>query len=408
MAVTPEIAADVETGHGEAGHGSVSDHRPFADTPPPKRNARNGGALELGRALDDAECLLHYASQAGIEIPTDVMTDVLTTRDAREQNKLDTKIITGFLAANTKLSAKLAPVTAETVRASNERFGTEVKGRETLALITTVFTVALSVLLFVTTSISDDINEGITKTNVMAATARLHVGAPAIGNVADEKCGLAVAAPSPPIVMSPPMTEQSMIVELQSFAAAIRDLHNRALKLNRFVASSEADPITTSSAVGQPKAPWDNAYDALQLPPSLSNFRAAALCKIAVYQQVRNFAQNVSADSALIYGSLSKYLLPVLFALLGSLAYNLRDYTNRVKTRTFHPSNLDSARIIVALIAGAIFSYFNSFTQGLNLLAAAFLVGYGVEIFFAFLDSLLVSFGAKKPAPAPDAVGRPR
>ena len=29
-------------------------------------------------------------------------------------------------------------------------------------------------------------------------------------------------------------------------------------------------------------------------------------------------------------------------------------------------------------------------------LAVAFLVGYGVEIFFAFLDSLLVAFGAKR------------
>ena len=60
----------------------------------------------------------------------------------------------------------------------------------------------------------------------------------------------------------------------------------------------------------------------------------------------------------------------------------------------------------MAVIAGAMISFFTSFTQGLSLLAAAFLVGYGVEIFFAFLDSLLVSFGARKSLAAPDAATR--
>jgi type III secretory pathway component EscS len=45
----------------------------------------------------------------------------------------------------------------------------------------------------------------------------------------------------------------------------------------------------------------------------------------------------------------------------------------------------------IAVIAGLVVGLFNNFTQGISLspLAVAFLVGYGVEIFFSFLDTFL-------------------
>ena len=371
----------------------------------PHVGPHNGGALETGRSLDDAECLLHYASHAGIPISNDVMAPIFAAREAQAHGHPQPAVVIAFLSAYATLAAKLAPVTAETVRASNEQIGTVVKRRGTSAVLTTVIVVLLSVVLFITNSIGDNIADGIKKTNDMAASARLHVGAPAIGNMADEMCGEATALPNPPIQLAPPLTEQTMIVELQQFASSIRDLETQAIKLNRFVASLEDNPFSAAYATTSPKALWANPQEALELPPSLSNFRSAALCKIAVYQQVRNFAQNVAADSALFYGSLGKYVLPVLFALLGAFAYNLRDYSNRVRSRTYHRSYVEAARIIVSLIAGAMIGYFGTFAAGLNLLAAAFLVGYGVEIFFAFLDTLLVSFGAKKPVATPSGGG---
>ena len=95
---------------------------------------QNGKALELRRGLDDAECLLHYASQAGIDISPDVMRAILTARQAAEEDLLEPAIVVPFLGAYAKLAAKLAPVTAETVRASNEQLGTDVKGHGVLAM----------------------------------------------------------------------------------------------------------------------------------------------------------------------------------------------------------------------------------------------------------------------------------
>jgi hypothetical protein len=62
-------------------------------------------------------------------------------------------------------------------------------------------------------------------------------------------------------------------------------------------------------------------------------------------------------------------------------------------TRTFILSRANSARFLIAVIGGAVVGLFDNFTigQGASIppLAIAFLVGYGVEVFFSFLDGLL-------------------
>ncbi|MDQ2802894.1 MAG: hypothetical protein M3Y41_09495 [Pseudomonadota bacterium] len=118
---------------------------------------------------------------------------------------------------------------------------------------------------------------------------------------------------------------------------------------------------------------------------------------------MRDFAENVRKASLITYGALAAYLLPVLYALLGAYAYNLRDFSEHVKQHTYHPSSyVITARTVAAATAGAIISLFNSFGQGAALppLAIAFLVGYGVEGFFAFLDTLLAAFTSSRSAEA--------
>jgi uncharacterized membrane protein len=84
-------------------------------------------------------------------------------------------------------------------------------------------------------------------------------------------------------------------------------------------------------------------------------------------------------------------LLPILYALLGACAFALRSLSQQIRARTYTPTYADFARITIAVIAGLVVGLFNNFTQGISLspLAVAFLVGYGVEIFFSFLDTFL-------------------
>ena len=76
-----------------------------------------------------------------------------------------------------------------------------------------------------------------------------------------------------------------------------------------------------------------------------------------------------------------------------------------MSNRAFTPPIANSARfLITAAIGGAVVGLFNNFTitQGASIppLAIAFLVGYAVEVFFAFLEGLLRAF-TKESAGSP-------
>jgi hypothetical protein len=262
-----------------------------------------------------------------------------------------------------------------------------------LALVVVVF----SGISSVTTSMSQNIQDGIAHANELAVHLRAEVGPPKPGNVQETSCGLATTAPDPPLGLK---DETGLITELQDFSGTIRTMLRTATKLNVFVASWETSPLDAPTD-------WRNtAHERLELQPDLLNMRQDSFCKIATYERVREFAQNVHSDSLAIYGAISAYLLPVFYALLGACAYNLRDFSNRVKRRTYHPSSYaNTARTIAAMTVGTIISLFNIFNSGTALppLAVAFLVGYGVEAFFAFLDALLIAFSNRGRTPPPHA-----
>jgi hypothetical protein len=123
-----------------------------------------------------------------------------------------------------------------------------------------------------------------------------------------------------------------------------------------------------------------------------------------VYQDVRYFGQSLLDDMGFYYGAITICLLPALYALLGTCAYLLRTFELQMATRTFVPSVGDSARFLIAAIGGSVVGLFNNFTigQGASIppLALAFLVGYAVDVFFAFLEGLLNAFTKKNSPPA--------
>ena len=91
--------------------------------------------------------------------------------------------------------------------------------------------------------------------------------------------------------------------------------------------------------------------------------------------------------------------IPIFYAVIGTYAFRLRFFAESIRKRTYHPSFSDTARMITTVIADAISGLFNPAQElALSPLAVAFLVGYGVELFFRFLDTLLNAFGTGKLA----------
>ena len=180
--------------------------------------------------------------------------------------------------------------------------------------------------------------------------------------------------------------DAATIADLQLYAGAIRAIDTRARELNGFVLFTERDPLAAKR--GDPKA----IHDALQLPAALPNLAQAANDRTVVYQDVRYFAQSVLDDVSVFYGAMAACVLPVLYALLGTCAYLLRSFERQIATKTFTGSG-DWARFLIGIIGGAVVGLFNNFTigQGASIppLALAFLVGYAVDVFFAFLEGML-------------------
>jgi len=181
-----------------------------------------------------------------------------------------------------------------------------------------------------------------------------------------------------------------VIEELQQYATLIRSIDARARQLNWLAFKFEADPCAGNR--NNPEA----LHRIFELPPEIPNLVQAVDDRTAVYQEVRYFAQSLLDDTSFFYGAVASCFLPALYALLGTCAYLLRGFEQQMSNRTFIPSHANSARFLIAGIGGAVVGLFNNFfiTQGASIspLAIAFLVGYGVDVFFAFLEGLLQTF----------------
>ena len=96
------------------------------------------------------------------------------------------------------------------------------------------------------------------------------------------------------------------------------------------------------------------------------------------------------------------YVLPLLYGLLGSCAYVLRQLTLEIRARTFRRELGISywLHIFLGVLAGLAIGWFlrpevgdNGLIRGLTPFALSFLAGYSVEVLFAAMDRLVAAFG---------------
>ena len=331
-------------------------------------------------ALDDAERLLKYAAEFGVPVDDSVRDRVLHARAIGVEN-WDEATAASVLAALSKLASQLRPITADSIRACcSDGTRPTVRTYWIVAVCLAAVIIPFSLASFVATAISNTVKTDIATANDLAVKLRAQLGPPN-----------AAAKPSNE------STDAMVIGELQGYAAEIRAIDSRARQLNAVVLFAERDPFTHIRK--DPEA----LHNAFQLPADLPDFAKAADERTKVYQDVRYFAQLVLDDVSFFYGAITACILPVLYALLGTCAYLLRSFEQQMATKTFTPSVANSARFLIAGIGGGVVGLFNNFVigQGASIppLAIAFLVGYAVDVFFAFLETMLQTF-SKTGAPA--------
>jgi hypothetical protein len=357
-------------------------------------------------ALRDAERLMTYAAEVGIDVNADVRNDIVAARN-RSSNGWDGQTAANLLTALTNLAAQLRPVTAESLNACSNEERHAVRGYWKWALGLALVIVPFSVASFVTSALADAIRKDIGTANELAVKLSAQLRSTGPRETATPRVG----TPDKPASGIPSdVSVIDVVTELQQFAATIRSVDRRARQLQMFVRTAHEDPFAGS----QQSVP--GLRSVFELPADVSeNPKAAATSRIEVYQKVRSFAQGLVDDVSVFYGAIATCILPVLYALLGTCAYLLRSFEDQMKTKTFTMSVANSARFLIAGIGGAVVGLFNNFsvTQAASIppLALAFLVGYAVDVFFAFLDSLLQSFiktrsGVSALASTPASSGR--
>lgn len=354
---------------------------------------------KFARMVDDAILLLTHAAETGTDVDASTRATILNAKAAAnlDWNYADAG---NLLAAIGALTAKLR-VTANSLRASkNDRVNPDIKSLRRWTLILAVPIVLFSVLSFVSSSISTTIRSDITNANELLVKLRAELGTPAVPTA---------GTPDKP-TLPQGLNEGDVLTQLQSYASTVRAIDAQARQLNWFVLNAEHDPFA--------KLRWNpklNEQDRqgnqaklnglFQLPVGLENMPAALDNATTTYQHVRSFAQDILALVSVYYGAVTACLLPILYALLGTCAFLLRNVEEELRTLTFVPSSRTNwARFLMAGIGGAVVGLFNfAMAQGASIspLAIAFLVGYAVDVFFSFLEGLMQTFTKSKPLVGP-------
>jgi hypothetical protein len=348
----------------------------------------------LAQRLADAEMLLCYAAECGVRVDAALASKVFEARIANDRKRWTVPIAAELIAALTELSAKLRPITAETLRscADDSRATRTARSYKRVAFVLAGFIVPFSLATFATSAISTAQREDVTVANGLAVTLSNELRPPeavagavppqAAVDLPGTRKGLATA-------LENGATQKEVIQHLQQFAATTRGIHARARQLNFFLAFAIKDPFEGKD--------WKK----LELSPGLSDLPSEATDRITIYQQIRYFAQTVDGLVSISYGAFAACVLPVLYALLGACAYLLRLFEQQLKGKTLTYSDAHLARFVIAGIAGAVVGLFNNFALGqpasVSPLAVAFLVGYAVDVFFAFLEALIQSFNRPRP-----------
>jgi len=259
------------------------------------------------------------------------------------------------------------------------------------AIILSAVIIPASIATFVTSNISEAIRGDIVRANALALKLSTELSAP-------EQSGVGLT---------------DKIADLQEYAATTRLIFARASRLNQYVFPRVEIPRTLQPPenVTDPyqRAQYLKQKFELPVPLTNDNVARAGIDMTETYQDVRYFAQTIMTDIATFYGAINSCVLPILYALLGTCAYLLRTFEDQMSTRTFIPSAANSARFLIAAIGGTVIGLFGNFSQQASAspLAVAFLVGYAVEVFFAFLEGLIKAFTKSGPPSSPASATAP-
>src|ERR1051326_3224906 len=131
------------------------------------RSKHREAPVSFAETLDDAERLLKYAAEVGLDVDPDVRNKVLAARTVDPEQWTQTTV-SDLLDALTKLAARVKPVSAESLKPSNRDPRRTIRAYWTVAICLAIVIIPFSVATFVTSAISDALRKDIGVANELA------------------------------------------------------------------------------------------------------------------------------------------------------------------------------------------------------------------------------------------------
>jgi hypothetical protein len=354
---------------------------------------------EFGKALNDADILLGHAASNG-QLPAttagETVRDIVLARHAWQSRHVNAHVAIAFWIAYANLARVTRPVTAASLRACESASLLAAKLSAVLLVVTII---AFSIFLFMNNTTANDAADLIEQQN--AAALKLWSNLQVLQSNAEQPAG--------------PSRQSSSALENQSSTAFASRVFEDAVEFSRksqWLLQSASklhywfNPWWTNIDVGPVTFDDHNPQGIthLLISPDISGadqIKAEVVNQIKAYQLIRNYALALDKTDSIVYGGITTYLLPTVYALLGAFLYGFRLYSRLIRRKTYLPSAAHSARFFIAAIAGLVVGLFGSLLPknlALSPLAVAFLVGYAVEAFFSRIDDLIARFKSAGPA----------
>ena len=112
---------------------------------------------EVAKAVADAQVVLRYAAQNGIELPADIVAPLMKAKAEVESGRASSETAVAFYGAYAKVAAKIAPVTIDTLNVPEKKTGKQLKCYGWSAVVVAALIVIFSIVTFITNSMSSDI-----------------------------------------------------------------------------------------------------------------------------------------------------------------------------------------------------------------------------------------------------------
>jgi hypothetical protein len=343
--------------------------RPAFETSDEGRTANE----HLPNAIDDAELLLSFVAENGYDVADDVVKTVIESRRRIEVDDLDADQEFRFWAAFKALSKAVAPVSVSSLRDTTDTLSPKKApsmARGAVSRYTQWSIVALAFLLLVQVYwlFGSQVTTQINQMNKDIAEA-------------DQK---------------------------------IRSLQRASATSNIPVtATDDVDIKTISTQRDNTRMQKDAAHNLLRswnLP-----WEGWLVVPVPADDPERKTKEAISRmqQAQTILEVIQRYVLPLLWGLLGSCVYILRKLSTEIKARTYsEASNIGfRLRAYLGTLGGMVIAWFivpdatEGLIKSLSPFALAFLAGYSVELVFAAMDRILGAFTDSNNKNADKAAG---